>query len=132
MSKKLSHGQFTRKCLLWKERRVFSPLVLIWVAFGGELLVWLADLSCCVFLLIFLLPAKIAFCKSWHCILWQRYCKGLTSSSGWRSCQSAHPEQSRTIIWQWKLKFVWNHLCFDTLQVSTRRLLFVLTLFLYF
>lgn len=81
----------------------------------------------------YLLSAKIAFHKSWHCILWQRYCNGLTSSSGWRSCQSSYPEQSRTIIWWWKLKFVWNHLCFDTLQVSTRRFfVFVLGLFVCF
>lgn len=78
---------------------------------------------CCLMFLFYLLLAKIACHKSWHCILWQRYCKGLANSSGWRSCQSSYSEQSGSVMWQWKLKLVWHHLCFDTLQVSIRGLL---------
>lgn len=42
------------RCLLGKERRGFLHLLLLLVAFGGELLISLFDLSCSMFSLIFI------------------------------------------------------------------------------
>ena len=66
------------------ERDEGDAHTLCWYGLLLEMSYWygLLTLSVICSFKLYLLSAKIAFHKSWHCVLWQRYCKGLTSSSG--------------------------------------------------